>query len=87
MKTYTFKPEFEQKLKTLKIKSKFFSNIRADCAKYGYDFESRCNLIDGLLTWEDFIMTAFPWPLVEVDFWIFIRDSEIKGIPATFSRK
>jgi len=55
-KTIIFKPEFEKKLKRLKIKTKFVRNLR-NC-KFVY---TNLGLLNITNDWEDFIRLAFKW--------------------------
>ena len=58
MKTYTFKPEFEEKLKRLRIKGKFIRNIKNGSGKA---WIQRCKLCDEEPSWYSFIVGAFVW--------------------------
>jgi len=55
-KTIIFKSEFENKLKKLKIKTKFIKNLRN--YKRTYLTLERLNAIHN---WEDFISLSFKW--------------------------
>jgi hypothetical protein len=54
-KTIIFKPEFEKKLKKLKIKTKFIKRWLAD------DPPTRFESLQSSKNWRDFILTAFIW--------------------------
>lgn len=58
MKTYTFKPEFEEKLKRFRIKEKFIRNIKE---RVGQGWIKRCKIIDTESDWYNFILGAFIW--------------------------
>ena len=58
MKTYTFKPEFEEKLKRFRIKEKFIRNIKE---QVGQGWIKRCKIIDTEPDWYNFILGAFIW--------------------------
>ena len=58
MKTYTFKPEFEEKLKRLRIKGKFIRNIKNGSGKA---WIRRCKMCEETLSWYGFIVGAFVW--------------------------
>ena len=59
MKTYTFKPEFEEKLKRFKIKTRFIKNIKTlNESKYLVMCES---LNNNSFDWHALISKAFTW--------------------------
>lgn len=59
MKTYTFKPEFEEKLKRLKIKTRFIKNIKTlNESKY---LVMRESLNNNSFDWHALISEAFTW--------------------------
>ena len=70
-KTIIFRPEFEEKLKKLKIKTKFVkywkANKQTNTADSKYCREHALNATD----WKRFIIWAFSWELTEegYDYW------------------
>ena len=79
MKTFTFKPEFEGRLKRLRVKEKFIRNIRQE---EGRNWVNYCNVLNRMMDWYLFISNAFIWKLApETEkFWIKIaRDESDRG--------
>jgi hypothetical protein len=74
-RTIVFKPEFEAKLKKLKIKTKFVKNWKANKWKVTNPIYQRekANSADN---WEWFIIYAFSWQLAPEghDYWEHISD-------------
>lgn len=75
-KTIVFKPEFEAKLKKLKIKTKFVSNIKKH-SHNGSTFNEQIAFLNTLLTWNGFIRSAFVWSETPEgsDFWFNLLES------------
>ena len=61
MKTITFKPEFEAKLKKLKVKRRFVRNMIAYCEDYHYDLENKIKIANRIGCFNRFIANAFFW--------------------------
>ena len=59
MKTYTFKPEFEKKLKG--VKRKFISNLHDSTIEYVEDFNRECDRLNNEIDFWNFIAVAFMW--------------------------
>lgn len=62
-KTITFKPEFEKKLKELKIKTKFVKNWIANKWNISSDPEYARHCALNAVEWKEFIIWAFNWDL------------------------
>mgnify|MGYP003529820338 CR=1 FL=1 len=63
-KTITFKPEFETKLKKLKIKTKFINNLKhgKGILQRTYPLlKDRVNIINDSPDWRSFVTEAFIW--------------------------
>lgn len=73
MITYVFKPEFEEKLKKLKIKTKFLKNVQYDI-KHITTLRKRCQVLNSYKLWYTFIDMAFDWTQTEEGYkcWINI---------------
>ena len=72
-KTIVFKPEFETKLKQLKVKTKFVNNLRK-ARKLEYtnnSMEAIVELLNGCTDFRSFIINAFFWKITPEgeDFW------------------
>jgi hypothetical protein len=74
-KTITFKPEFEKKLKKLKIKTKFVKNWKANKWATSNPTANR-ELALQVNSWEEFIMYAFGWNMTSegYDYWYNISE-------------
>lgn len=59
MKTYTFKPEFEKKLKG--VKRKFIKNLRSRVIRNKGDFTRECDELNNEIGFWNFIAAAFIW--------------------------
>lgn len=59
-KTIVFKPEFEAKLKKLKIKTKFVSNIKNRTIS-NKAFKEHIIYLNSKSNWNNFISNAFLW--------------------------
>ena len=59
MKTYTFKPEFEKKLKG--VKRKFITNLHNSTIEYVEDFNRECDRLNNEINFLNFIGSAFVW--------------------------
>jgi uncharacterized protein YjaG (DUF416 family) len=87
-KTFVFKPEFENKLKALKVKTKFLNNVWKNCKEYNLNFQKQCEKLNNLGSWLAFNLYAFIWAEYEgVEFWVKVCQSEIVPRETTFSRK
>jgi hypothetical protein len=78
-KTIVFKPEFEEKLKKLKIKTKFIYNIKRDLDIKLQDTTDktlikRIEELDDRPSWRLFILGAFVWEYTPEgkDYWSYI---------------
>ena len=71
-KTIVFKPEFEAKLKQLKIKTKFIKRLKEYKSTISSDF---INELNNRKSWKLFIDGAFTWKYEELDFWYNIANS------------
>ena len=60
-KTIVFKKEFEDKLKELKIKTKFVNNIKAYCKLRDRDLQKHIDRLNKMPNWCSFINNAFAW--------------------------
>ena len=60
-KTITFKPEFEKKLKELKIKTKFVKNFTSKEHGHTKLSEWEQELFRNTDNWHDFIIYSFVW--------------------------
>jgi hypothetical protein len=60
-KTIYFKPEFEKKLKELKIKTKFVNELRRYCKATNKHFINRAELINKNQRFYRFLFDGFPW--------------------------
>ena len=60
-KTIVFKKEFEDKLKELKIKTKFVKNVKDDCKQNHYDLQDHLHYLNSKIYWYNFIGDAFWW--------------------------
>lgn len=81
MKTYHFKSDFEKKLRTLKVKSRFLKYLRKKAKDSGIELTLVCEDLDNKPTWYLFIMSAFDFSTTEegVKFWIDIACSQVEG--------
>ena len=61
MKTITFKPEFEKKLKELKVKTKFVNVIAVHNHKIHMLVRERVDIINDCESFRDFIRSGFIW--------------------------
>lgn len=60
-KTIIFKPEFEQKLKELKVKTKFVNNLKAYCKQCHYCLATKIAALNNKDTFSRFIGEGFIW--------------------------
>ena len=60
-KTIVFKKEFEDKLKKLKIKTKFVNNIKAYCKLRDRDLQKHIDRLNLQETWDHFTYWSFIW--------------------------
>jgi hypothetical protein len=77
MKTITFKPEFEEKLKKLHVKRMFVRNLNAYCEAKKQGIETRVTKLNKCETFERFCLMAFTWGKTSegVNFWENISES------------
>ena len=75
-KTIVFKKEFEDKLKELKIKTKFVKNMKDDCKRYNQDLQYRLKIMKEIAEWYNFIDCSFIWSETPEghDYWFGIAD-------------
>ena len=60
-KTIVFKKEFEDKLKVLKIKTKFVNNVKDNCKRYDHSLQNRLKIMNEIAEWYNFIDCSFIW--------------------------
>ena len=60
-KTIVFKEEFEDKLKELKIKTKFVKNAKDYCKRHDYSLQDHLHYLNRKFYWHNFIDGAFWW--------------------------
>ena len=60
-KTIVFKKEFEDKLKKLKIKTKFVMNMKYYCKINYYDLQDHICDLNRRIYWFNFVDDAFCW--------------------------
>lgn len=70
----TFKPEFEEKLHELGIKTRFVRNLREHVKIYNMDMRHKWERLNGEETWYQFIQCGFDWFNAPEDdnYWHFI---------------
>ena len=75
MKTYRFKPEFEEKLKRLRVKKKFLTNLKN---RYEDNLGPILELLNNRIDWYNFIIAAFVWENTPEhhDFWSKIANHD-----------
>ena len=75
-KTIVFKKEFEDKLKELKIKTKFVKNVKDDCKRHDYSLQKRLYELNSKTYWFNFINNAFWWHMTPEGhaYWDVIAD-------------
>ena len=61
MKTTKLKPEFEAKLRELKILTKWKKGVKTQCKNTGILFESRIEHFNTFLDFDHLIRVSFPW--------------------------
>ena len=61
IKTIVFKKEFEDKLKELKIKTKFVKNVKDYCKRNYYDLQYHLHDLNEKVHWRSFVDFAFTW--------------------------
>lgn len=75
-KTIVFKKEFEDKLKELKIKTKFVKNVKNDCRMDGCRLQYRIYDLNRKIYWFNFVNNAFVWHMTPEGqiYWADIAD-------------
>lgn len=76
-KTIIFKPEFEQKLKELKVKTKFINNLRYYCKAWEVPLDKKIAEMNNVNTFKDFVGMAYIWTNTPegYEFWDKIANS------------
>ena len=75
-KTIVFKKEFEDKLKELKIKTRFVKNVKNNCRMDGCRLQDRLYDLNSKTYWFNFVNSAFTWVYTPEgrDYWGDIAD-------------